>query len=114
MYAKDISRLELENSVTYYEQDLTNSVLERQSFFVIANGAIENEKLLNNVLPGVKNDGFLLSVERQFRSNYRQVGVEFIAQYTDGQNIYVLLKKVIIYVYIIFEVFSSMDAYIVY
>lgn len=101
MYAKDISRLEFENSVTYYEQDLTNSVLERQSFFVVANGAIDNEKLLNNILPGVKNGGFLLTVERQFHSNYRQVGVEFISKYTDGQNNYVLLKKVIIYVYII-------------
>lgn len=102
MYSKDISRLELENSVTCYEQDLTNSVLEQQSFFVVANGAIENEKLLNNLLPGVKNDGFLLTVERQFNSNYRHVGLEFIAKYTDGQNIYVLLKKVIINVYIIF------------
>lgn len=96
MYAKDINRFKSEDFLTYYEQDLTCSVLEKQSFFVITNGAIENEKLLNNLLSGVKDGGFLLTVEPNFETKYRQVGVEFIAKYTDGLNTYILLKKVIL------------------
>lgn len=95
MYAKDANRFKSEKSVTYYEQDLTSSVLKQQSFFVVSSGAIENEKLLNNILSGVANGGFLLSVERQFDLKHRYNEVEFIAKYTDGHNFYILFKKVL-------------------
>lgn len=104
MYVKDISGYSTEQSVTYYEQDLSQSVLEKQAFLVVANGAIENTKLLSNVLVGVESGGFLLTVERTFDStfNLRQSGVDIIAKYTDGQQYYVLLKKVIPnYVYLL-------------
>jgi len=95
VYAKDLSRYKFEGLVNYYEQDLTSSVLDQKSFFVVTKNVIDNEKLLNNVLLGVKDGGFLLTVEQQFNSKFRQVGIEVIAKYTDGQNYYVLLKKVI-------------------
>jgi len=95
VYAKDVSQYQSEKFTTYYEQDLTTSTLENPSFFVLANGAIDNKQLLNNILSGVQNGGFLLTVENQFDSNFRQVGVEVIAKYTDGKNLYILLKKVI-------------------
>jgi len=85
--------------VTYYEQDLTSSVLKQQSFFVVSYGVIENEKLLKNVLSGVENGGFLLTVERQFDLKYRHNEVEFIAKYTDGHKFYILLKKVISFLF---------------
>nr|WJN62148.1 fatty acid synthase 1 [Rhopalosiphum padi] len=93
VYAKDVSQYQSEKFTTYYEQDLTTSTLENPSFFVLANGAIDNKQLLNNILSGVQNGGFLLTVENQFDSNFRQVGVEVIAKYTDGKNLYILLKK---------------------
>lgn len=97
MYAKDISSYKSEQSLTFYEQDLSQSVLEKQAFFVVTNGAIENTKLLSNLLVGVETGGFLLTVERTFESTFRQSGVDVIAKYTDGQQYYVLLKKVISY-----------------
>ncbi|XP_025202473.1 fatty acid synthase-like [Melanaphis sacchari] len=93
VYAKDVSPYQSEEFITYYEQDLTSSDLEKQSFFVVANGAIENKQLLNNVLSGVQNGGFLLSIEHQFDSKFRQVGLDVVAKYTDGQNLYILFKK---------------------
>lgn len=63
-------------------------------FFVIAKGAIENN-ILTNILSGIQYGGFLLTIERQFDSKFRQIGLDVIAKYTDNQNIYVLLKKVI-------------------
>lgn len=83
--------------MTYYEQDLTSSTLVQQAYFVIANGVIENKKLLNNVLSGVENGGFLLTVENQFDITFRENGIDIVAKYTDGQNTYVLLKKVMVY-----------------
>lgn len=95
MYVKDInSNSSEQSSVNYYVQDVSLSALEKQSFFVVAYGAIENTKLLSNVLVGVENGGFLLTVERAFDSTLRQSGVDVIAKYTDGQQYYVLLKKV--------------------
>lgn len=94
MYAKEISQYQSQKFIAYHEQDLTSSALENPSFLVITNGAIDNKQLLNNILSGVENRGFLLTVERQFDSKFRQVGVDVIARYSDGQNIYVLLKKV--------------------
>lgn len=85
--------------MTYYEQDLISSVLEQQVFLVIAYGAIENKKLLENVLFGVVDGGFLLTVESQFDPKFRQVGIDIIAKYSDGKNSYVLLKKVISFLY---------------
>lgn len=83
-----------QSAVEYYEQDLTSSVLERQSFFAVATGAIENADLLQNVLPGIQAGGFLLTIESNLDAKFRQVGLDVVAKYTDGQNIYVLLKKV--------------------
>lgn len=98
MYAKDVSQYESKKFVTYYEQDLTSSALEKSSFLVVANGAIDNKQLLDNILSGVDNGGFLLTVECQFDSKFRQVGVDVIAKYSDGQNLYILLKKVISFI----------------
>lgn len=95
MYVKDISQYQSDKFVTYYEQDLTSSALEKSSFLVVANGTIDNKQLLNNVLSGVKNGGFFLTVERQFDPKFRQVGVDVIAKYSDGEKLYILLKKVI-------------------
>jgi len=97
VYTKDVSQYQSEKFITYYEQDLTTSALENQSFFVVANSAIDNKQLLNNILSGVRSGGFLLTVEHQFDSKFRQVGVDVIAKYTDGQNLYILLKKVILF-----------------
>lgn len=69
--------------------------MEQQAFLVVTNGAIENKKLLENISFGVVNGGFLLTVERQFDPKFRQVGIDIIAKYSDGENAYVLLKKVI-------------------
>lgn len=80
--------------VDYYEQDLTSSILEGHSFFVVVAGAIENADLLKNVLPCVRNGGFLLTVESNFNPKFRHVGLDMIAKYSDGQIYYVLLKKV--------------------
>lgn len=91
--------------MTFYEQDITSSNLEQQVFFVIANGAIENN-ILNNILSGVQNGGFLLTIERQFDSKFRQIGLDVIAKYSDGQNVYVLLKKVTITINIIMIITS--------
>lgn len=106
MYAKDVKRYKPEELVTYYEQDITSSILVQQAFFVVAYGAIENKKLLNNVLLGVENGGFLLTVENQFDQKFRENGIDVIAKYTDGQNTYILLKKVMItlqcYYFVIF------------
>lgn len=93
MYAKDTSQYSVEQSVTCYNQDLTCSVLERPAFFVVANGAVENQNLLNNLLPGVKSEGFLLSVEQDLK--LKPNGADIVAKYSDGHNYYVLLKKVI-------------------
>lgn len=93
VYAKDVSQYQSEKFITYYEQDLTTSALVNPSFFVVANSAIDNKQLLNNILSGVQRGGFLLTVEHQFDSKFRQVGVDVIAKYTDGQNLYILLKK---------------------
>jgi hypothetical protein len=95
VYAKDINSYKSDqSSVNYYEQDVLLSALEKQSFFVVANSVIENTKLLSNVLVGVESGGFLLTVERAFNSTFRQSGVDVIAKYTDGQQYYILLKKV--------------------
>lgn len=95
MYVKDVSQYQSDKFVTYYEQDLTSSALEKSSFLVVANGTIDNKQQLNNVLSGVKNGGFFLTVERQFDPKFRQVGVDVIAKYSDGEKLYILLKKVI-------------------
>jgi len=87
--------------VTYYEKEWATSALERPSFLVVANGVVDNKQLLNNILSGVKNGGFLLTVERQFDSKFRQVGLDVIAKYSDGQNLYVLLKKVILWCHVL-------------
>lgn len=108
MYAKDVKRYKPEELVTYYEQDLTSSTLVQEAFFVVANGAIENKKILNNVLFGVENGGFLLTVENQFDQTFRENGIDVIAKYTDGQNTYVLLKKVMSYLYYLFIVFLKL------
>lgn len=68
----------------------------QQAYFVVAKGAIENKKLLNNVLFGVENEGFLLAIENQFDQTFREIGIDVIAKYTDGQNVYILLKKVML------------------
>lgn len=96
MYAKDISQYPSQKFIAYYEQDLTSSALEKPSFLVVTNGAIDNKQLLDNILSGVENRGFLLTVERQFDSKFRQVGVDVISKYSDGQNVYILLKKVML------------------
>jgi len=96
VYAKEVSQCQSQEFIAYYEQDLTSSAFEKPSFLVVANGAIDNKQLLNNILSGVENRGFLLTVERQFDSKFRQVGVDVVAKYSDGQNVYILLKKVIL------------------
>lgn len=68
--------------------------MEQQVFFVITNGSIENN-LLDNILSGVQYGGFLLTIERQFDLKFKHIGLDLIAKYSDSQNIYVLLKKVI-------------------
>ncbi|VVC46315.1 Hypothetical protein CINCED_3A018656 [Cinara cedri] len=94
VYAKDVNRYESEQSTAdFYEQDLTSNKLERQSFFVVATSVVENADLLKNVLSGVQTGGFLLTVESKFDSKFRQVGLDVVAKYSDGQNFYVLLKK---------------------
>lgn len=95
MYAKEIDHYKSDRSVTYHGQDLTSSVLEQRAFFVVTYGAIENKRFMENILSGVENGGFLLTVERHFDSKFRQVGLDVVARYTDGHNSYVLLKKVI-------------------
>lgn len=77
--------------------------MEQQAFLVVANGVIENKKLLENVLFGVIDGGFLLTVERQFDPKFRQVGIDIIAKYSDGKNAYVLLKKVVSFLYIYYS-----------
>lgn len=96
VYAKDINCYKIEKSVTYYEQDLTSSVLDQQTFFVVTNSAIENN-LLDNLLFGVKTGGFLLTVENYFDPKFTHIGVDVVARYSDGQSFYVLLKKVILF-----------------
>ncbi|XP_022181593.1 fatty acid synthase-like [Myzus persicae] len=93
VYAKEVSQYQSQKFIAYYEQDLTSSALEKPSFLVVANGAIDNKQILNNILSGVENRGFLLTVERQFDSKFRQVGVDVVAKYSDNQNVYILLKK---------------------
>jgi len=100
--------------VAYYEQDLTSSALEKPSFLVVANGAIDNKQLLNNILSGVENGGFLLTVERQFDSQFRQVGLDVIAKYSDGQNLYILLKKVISVIRLLICIDNSIKTIIVF
>lgn len=60
----------------------------------MAAGAVENADLLRNVLPGVRAGGFLLTVESDWDAKFRQVGLDAVARYTDGRDVYVLLKKV--------------------
>jgi len=98
VYAKEINHYKPDQPVTYHGQDLTSSVLEQRAFFVVAYGAVENKSFMENILSGVENGGFLLTVERHFDSKFRQVGLDVVARYTDGHNSYVLLKKVI-YIY---------------
>lgn len=96
VYAKDLNRYQSGNSMKYFEQDIINSSLEQQVFLVIANGAMENDKLLENLLSGIKNGGFLLTVERNFDSKFKRSGLDVVAKYSDGHDIYVLIKKVIL------------------
>jgi len=114
VYVKDVSQYQSNKSVTYYEQDLTSSALKELSFFVVANGAIDNKQLLNNILSGIKNGGFLLTVERQFDSKFRQVGIDVIAKYSDGQNLYILLKKVILCIHVLICIDKSIKTIIVF
>jgi len=114
VYVKDVSQYQSNKSVTYYEQDLTSSALKELSFFVVANGAIDNKQLLNNILSGIKNGGFLLTVERQFDSKFRQVGIDVIAKYSDGQNLYILLKKVILCIHVLIGIDKSIKTIIVF
>ncbi|XP_050421854.1 fatty acid synthase-like [Adelges cooleyi] len=93
VYAKDTSSYKPNESVSYVEKDVTSSAVNEPANFVLAYGAIGNQNAFNNILAGVKDGGFLLTVEHGFDSKFRQIGLDVVAQYSDGHNTFVLLKK---------------------
>ncbi|XP_050542991.1 fatty acid synthase-like [Daktulosphaira vitifoliae] len=94
VYAKNISHYKTDKLVAYHEHDITSSTIENPTNLVLTHGVIENKNLFSNIIAAVKNGGFLLTVEHSFDPKFKQTGIEIVAKYTKGHNMFILLKKV--------------------